>query len=365
MRLSHRSRGEHVIFVRAPSGPSPSANSVGMRKERQLLALPDPPHGGVREERMTAEFIDSGDPGPSRRRPRPISVQDRHGAYLPYSKGLMAASMMAAGLGPEDAYRLAAEVGVRLQRMSAKRVTSGVLSTVAAQVIERERDAETARRYLAWRRAKRSPKPIIVLIGGATGVGKSTVATKLAARLDLPRVVATDAVRQIMRGLLSEDSAPEIHRSSFESTDADGPIPGFIWQAEAVTCGVIGLVERSVIEHRSVIVEGVHLLPGFLDDPRIKTLSDEAQLVQVLLALDDIELHRSHFVSRLENDHGRRPERYLRSLADIRAIQHYLIMMAIEHDVPVVDVASLDSAIHQVLDVVVDGVVEPAHQHVI
>ena len=59
--------------------------------------------------------------------------------------------------------------------------------------------------------------PIIVLIGGATGTGKSTVATEVAYRLGITRVTSTDFVRQTLRAFFSPEFMPSIHYSSFEA----------------------------------------------------------------------------------------------------------------------------------------------------
>ena len=45
--------------------------------------------------------------------------------------------------------------------------------------------------------------PVIVLIGGTTGTGKSTVASEVAYRLGITRVTSTDFIRETMRAFLS------------------------------------------------------------------------------------------------------------------------------------------------------------------
>ena len=45
--------------------------------------------------------------------------------------------------------------------------------------------------------------PIILLVGGATGTGKSTIATEAAHRLGITRVTSTDFIRQTMRAFFS------------------------------------------------------------------------------------------------------------------------------------------------------------------
>ena len=44
---------------------------------------------------------------------------------------------------------------------------------------------------------RRLARPLIILLGGPTGAGKSTVATMLASRLGITRVIPTDAIREV------------------------------------------------------------------------------------------------------------------------------------------------------------------------
>ena len=79
-----------------------------------------------------------------------------------------------------------------------------------------------AKNYLRWREVESLDVPLVILIGGATGVGKSTIATQLAARMGIVRVVATDAIREVMRSMFSPELMPTLHMSSFEA-DAGAP----------------------------------------------------------------------------------------------------------------------------------------------
>ena len=62
-----------------------------------------------------------------------------------------------------------------------------------------------------------SIEPLIVLIGGTTGVGKSTIATEVAHRLGITRIVSTDSIREVMRGIFSQDLMPAIYESAFNA----------------------------------------------------------------------------------------------------------------------------------------------------
>ena len=109
----------------------------------------------------------------------------------------------------------------------------------------------------------------MILVGGATGTGKSTVATEIAYRLGITRVTSTDFIRQTMRAFFSHEFMPSIHYSSFEAAiavpDADDPlVAGFLEQSRQVLVGVRASIERALQEGWSMVLEGVHLVPGLL-----------------------------------------------------------------------------------------------------
>jgi 2-phosphoglycerate kinase len=196
--------------------------------------------------------------------------------------------------------------------------------------------------------------PLVVLVGGATGTGKSTVATEVAHRLGITRVTSTDVVRQTMRAFFSSEFMPSIHYSSFEAAPAvpasddpnvDRVVLGFLEQTRNVLVGVRAVLARALEEGYSVALEGVHVVPGLI--PPV----DGAVFCQVLLAIDDEEEHASHFWTR--SGEGLRPfEKYLRALPDIRRIQDYLVARAAKAGVPVIENASIDVAVDHVIDLV-------------
>jgi 2-phosphoglycerate kinase len=125
--------------------------------------------------------------------PETIVVHKGHG--LPYSKGLMAQTISATGLPPERAFELARKIAARLDANGGGEIDTTALHTLAEDVLSAEEGDATARRYANWRRLDRLDRPLVVLLGGTTGVGKSTIASMLAARLGVNRVSATDVIR--------------------------------------------------------------------------------------------------------------------------------------------------------------------------
>jgi 2-phosphoglycerate kinase len=186
-------------------------------------------------------------------------------------------------------------------------------------------------------------KPLLVLVGGTTGTGKSTVATEVARRLGITRLASTDVVRQTMRAFFAPEVLPAIHVSSFEGEPL---LETFVEQTEAVLAGVGATLARSVEEGWSTVVEGIHLVPGMVDAPR-----NDATVVECVLSIEDATLHAGHFALRASG--GLRPvERYLAHLDDIRRVQEFIVGRARDEDVPVVENTNLGETVEAVLELV-------------
>lgn len=283
---------------------------------------------------------------------------------LPYSKGLRASELMVTGLSPFGAYQVAEQVEERLLERGAASVTRSELDEVTAGVLSEVAGERYAAKYMNWQRVVKMNIPLVVLIGGTTGVGKSTIATQLAVRLGIVRVVATDAIREVMRALFAQDLMPTLYTSSFEADSAlreppprpaDRVIVGFREQTSAVSVGIRALVERAAVEGTSIVIEGAHVVPGFVD---LEPYRDTVLAVPVVMTVDDEEVHRSHFVAR-SIDWAMRPyERYLRGFQNIRRVQKYIKSQALSHGVPIVPNYSLDQALSGLTDLVVERATE-------
>jgi 2-phosphoglycerate kinase len=294
-----------------------------------------------------------------------VVISDREPG-LPYSKGLMASQVMVSGLAPFRAYQVAERIEERLLDRGAPSVTSEELHGLAAQVLEEVAGERYAKNFLRWREVEALDIPLVLLIGGATGVGKSTIATQLAARLGIVRVVATDAIREVMRALFSRELMPTLYTSSFDADSAlrepptrgtDKVVVGFREQTAAVTVGLDALIDRARLEGTSVIIEGAHVVPGFFD---LESRKDQILAVPVIVTVDDDDVHRSHFSAR-SADVGARPSaRYSAGFDNIRRVQRYIKSQALSHGVPVIRNYNLDQALAAVIDLVVQRATERA-----
>jgi 2-phosphoglycerate kinase len=279
---------------------------------------------------------------------------------LPYSKGLLARALMATGVSAVRAYELALRVEADLAARNAHAVDLDRLDELAREVLGDEEGGQAVRRLRRYEDLRRLDMPLILLVGGSTGTGKSTVATEVAYRLGITRVTSTDFIRQTMRAVFSQEFMPSIHHSSFEAGQTglaadeetgDPVLLGFLEQTRNVLVGVRAVLERAVQEGWSIVLEGVHLVPGML--PPI----EGAFVVQCVLEIEEPEAHAAHFWVRDATSEGLRPvQRYLDSLDDIRLVQSAIVERARRAGVPVVENSNIERTVATVMELVLASV---------
>jgi 2-phosphoglycerate kinase len=292
----------------------------------------------------------------------PIVISDmRFG--LPYSKGLMAQSFMATGLSPAKSYDAARHMEREMRERGETTVSLERLRELAATTLEQLAGDTYSVRYRRLADIGTLERPLIVLIGGTTGVGKSTVAAEIAHRLGITRTASTDSIRQVMRGIFSEELMPAIYESSFNAwrklripvpEGADPVIVGFREQTAVVATGIKALIDRSVLERVSLLIEGVHIVPGYIEPSQFK----DALVVQLVITVDDEEAHRGHFYIREVQTDGNRPfERYREDFDDIRLLGHYIERLAKEHGTPIIHSHELDRTVSETLEHILGAVI--------
>jgi 2-phosphoglycerate kinase len=128
-------------------------------------------------------------------------------------------------------------------------------------------------------------------------------------------------------------------------------LSGFLDQTRNVLVGMGAVIERALSERWSIVLEGVHLVPGLL--PPI----EGALTIHCVLQIEDREAHAAHFWIRDATSVGLRPvQRYLDALEDIRLIQSAIVERARRHEVPVIENRNIEHTITSVMDLVLSSV---------
>ena len=197
---------------------------------------------------------------------------------------------------------------------------------------------------------------MIILIGGATGTGKSTLSSVLAQRLGITHIVGTDTLREVMRKILSKELFPSIHTSSYKAgtvlTEAfesktDRVIAGFEDHVRHVSVGIDAIIERSIIENVNVIIEGIHIIPPFLK------LFQRKNVICYFVTIEDKFKHQMRFRARETATKSRYASRYIASFDAIRNIQEYIENQARDFNSQIIGDLTIDKSI----EVMYNGVI--------
>jgi 2-phosphoglycerate kinase len=287
-----------------------------------------------------------------------ITITGR-GRGLPFSKGILSQSLLAAAIEPNDAFDVARDIERDLVRRGTREVDRRELRELAYEALSRRMGGEAARRYLVWRKYQDPDRPVIILLGGTAGVGKTSLALEVAHRLGIGRMLSTDSIRQIMRLMLSPALAPAIHGSSYdahkllpsERISANRVIGGFREQAATVAVGIRASLERAVNENASLVMDGVSIVPGLID---LESFSETADVIFLVVGTLDEEAFSNRFAARAAEAKARPPHRYLENLDSILQIQDHFLELAERLKVPIVDNISFDSSVLLIIRHVTD-----------
>ncbi len=287
--------------------------------------------------------------------PSVIVISDKRSG-LPFSKGILASSIAVTGLDLVNSHRIALDIQEYLLNNGMKSISLDELRSLAFRFIKEEVGLEYAEKYMLWQSVGKLKKPSIMLIGGATGVGKSTIATLIASRLNITRVASTDAIREVMRASVSDKLIRPLRGSSYNAyknltlppTGVEPVILGFREQVMAVAVGIEAIIKRSIEEKADIVIEGAHVVPGYLD---IGQLASKAMVVEIVISVPDKEVHKEHFNKRTFETQGLRPmQKDIKHLDKIQKIQSYIEDLAVEKGIKIINNYDLDSTVSEVME---------------
>lgn len=197
-------------------------------------------------------------------------------------------------------------------------------------------------------------KPYIILIGSASGIGKSTIAYEIAKELKIKHLIESDFIRAVVRGIIGKDYAPALHESSYNAYKTLRYPSNYETHEKLVTAGIEEhasfvipaiekVIKRAVSDFDDIIIEGVHLIPGFINLDQFK---DKANIYFFILTSDE-ESHKERFVKRAVQIH--RGGKQLDHFKENRLINDYLIKQAEDNSVPCINTESIDLTLKKVL----------------
>jgi 2-phosphoglycerate kinase len=280
--------------------------------------------------------------------PFTIMVEQRDGTLSPFSRLEYQHCLETIGLESGESAAFVAMLHKHLNDRHIQRLQSRHLARLTYRYLRQSHNLgpAVAHRWLVWRDFVNSGRPLIFLLGGTAGCGKSTTATMLASRLDIVRTQSTDMLREVMRTMIPKQLMPVLHTSSFAAWSAlpgqpanivEVPdtllIHGYRSQADLLSVAIEAVIQRALRERVSLILEGVHIHPAFVE--KLKTGSDAVVIPIMLGVLKRKQLQR-RIRGRSTDVPQRRAERYLKHFDEIWRLQSHLLSEADRANIPIV-----------------------------
>ena len=284
----------------------------------------------------------------NRNNPLNVQIEQQCGRINPFSRLKFRNSLETIGLRPRDSEIVVQMLQEHLSNKSIQIIKSRHLAMLIYRYLRQssELGPTVAKRWLVWHDFINSGRELAFLIGGTAGSGKSSTANTLANRLEIVHTQSTDMLREIMRTMIPERVMPVLHQSSFNAWKAfpeqhqDGEdisdsllIQGYRSQADLLTLAIEAVIKRATREHVSLVLEGVHVHPAFMEKLQAET---NAVVIPVMLGL----MKRKHLLQRIKgrstNVPDRGSEHYLQYFDEIWRLQTYLLSEADHSNIHIV-----------------------------
>jgi 2-phosphoglycerate kinase len=123
-------------------------------------------------------------------------------------------------------------------------------------------------------------KPLVIAIGGAAGVGKSTVAAQLQEGIPSLTVICTSLIQTILRAI--QPDTPLLWSHTY---DLDA-IEDYVARCRPIMACINQVAAFATTERQLYVFEGSSIVPGLFVAP------EEVSTVELYLQVTDAELHR-------------------------------------------------------------------------
>ncbi|MDH3427925.1 MAG: zeta toxin family protein, partial [Gemmatimonadota bacterium] len=145
--------------------------------------------------------------------PATILVRDSRGRTTQFSREQHRRVLESSGLSYEESTSVTSKIFGHLMARGVAEIRSHELGFLTYRYLRLKLGPQAAHRYLVLVKFLRRERPIVVLLGGATGTGKSALATEIAQQLEIARIQSSDLLREVMRMMIPERLVPVLYRS--------------------------------------------------------------------------------------------------------------------------------------------------------
>lgn len=205
-----------------------------------------------------------------------VWLGDNADHYYVLSRFLLSRMLTVTKIPNHIAIKIALELKKLLIDNSLLDVSQSDLEANLFKLMERRGYGEEyINRYKMMTRFHHQRVPLVILVCGTACAGKSTIATQLAQRLNLPNVLQTDMVYELLR---TSTDAPLVSTPVWarDFNSSEELITEFCRECRIVRKGLAGDLKKAMKDGKPIIIEGIHLDPSiYLMDEEKRALPNE------------------------------------------------------------------------------------------
>ncbi|MFW9847748.1 MAG: hypothetical protein ACFFF4_01325 [Candidatus Thorarchaeota archaeon] len=226
-----------------------------------------------------------------------------------------------------------------------------------------EKRFQILREYDELRRKREDHiNPIVLVLEGASGTGKSMLALDMINNLGATRIISTDTVRQVLRSIYTPKTHSELYCHTYQAhkkrqvgpASLEPSVRGYLAQCEHITPIIRAMIERIVVEGAEAVVEGVHIIPG--------EISQVSKSIVEVLVNPSPNLHKNMFLTKnslaglktVSADVAERTAEY----ESTRKIQEYLVKRARENGINVIELCDYDQLEQETCQIILETIRE-------
>jgi 2-phosphoglycerate kinase len=144
----------------------------------------------------------------------------------------------------------------------------------------------TIQQYNQDWKERRITTPLVILIGGYAGTGKSTIAKSINEQIPFLNNFPTGIIRATLRDYISQEENPFLYSHTYDLYLIEGDVRGhYLQQCKPIIDSINQAIDFADSEKQMILFDGNHILPGLMNP------QNKPNVIEIYLKVSDPNTH--------------------------------------------------------------------------